>query len=210
MWNIINSRTCFHRTTHSIESQKMSPISVSFYDRGMEAAGYLLQKGGGSMKYIRLVKLLYFSDRLSVGEYEYPITYDNFSALPMGPVVSTTLNLITNHNKPDYKKIDSTHWDTVFETRGDFIGIKEKYPKLRKLSPVDVEILDQIHDENKYLTNWQVVVKSETLPEWHDPDGSSFPITIKNLLIAMGHNEEDAERIQSQIMESSKLDSIFR
>jgi uncharacterized phage-associated protein len=159
---------------------------------------------GGSMNYMKLVKMLYFADRKSIEEYEYPITFDNFSDMPHGPVVSTTLDLIKNNCE------SAEIWNTYFEKNRYLIRLKDSYPKLKKLSPADVEILEQVYVENEKLTPFQIAEKSEKLPEWKDPDGSSFPISLMDLLIAMGNDESEAKRIQLQIMQSSELDFIFR
>ena len=139
---------------------------------------------------------------MSIEENEVPITYDNFSAMPMGMVVSTTLDLVKNN-----KTIPQ--WNNSFETKNFVVSVKGEYPRLKKLCIEDVEILERIYSKYGSFDQFQLAEITERVPEWKDPNGSSFPVEIKELLISMGKSEEDSERIESQILENSKLDFFF-
>jgi len=155
------------------------------------------------MNYMKLVKLLYFAERKALELYEHPITYDDYSSLPKGPVLSSTLNLA----KGRYPHSD--YWDQYIELSGRAVRIKGEYPKLKKLSPADVKLLNQIFDELGQYNQFQLADMSEKLPEWKDPKGSSFPIELDELLQKLNYDMEDRKRIVFEIEDKSILDSAF-
>jgi hypothetical protein len=147
--------------------------------------------------------LLYLADRKALEEYEHPITYDTYASLPRGPVVSSTLNLARGlYPHSDY-------WDQYIELAGNAVKIRGEYPKLKKLSPADVKILESIYSEFGNKDQFQLATITERLPEWKDPNGSSLPIELDELLNKLKYDTKDIERIASEIQEKSILDSIF-
>ena len=101
------------------------PYSPTFEQRATEASSILLQKSGGRMSYMKLVKLLYIADRKALEEWEHPITYDTFASLPRGPVVSSTLNLA----KGLYP--DKDYWNQYIEQINKDVKIRTEYPKIK-------------------------------------------------------------------------------
>ena len=62
--------------------------------RVAQMAAYLLQKRGGRMAYIKLLKLLYLTDREAMMKWGESISGDCFVSMPHGPVLSQTYDLI--------------------------------------------------------------------------------------------------------------------
>ena len=59
-----------------------------------QIAGYILFKEAGqTMQILKLMKLLYFVDRLSLERYGEPTSFDNIVAMPHGMVLSQTYDL---------------------------------------------------------------------------------------------------------------------
>lgn len=179
------------------------PYNPFFQQRVTEAASILLSKSSGRMSYMKLIKLLYLADRKAYETWEHPITYDTYASLPKGPVGSSTLNLI----KGIYP--DRSYWDQFIETIGKEVRIKGEFPKIKKLSPADEKLLDQIYSEYGNYTQFELAEITEKLPEWNNPGKSSSPIELFDLLKKLKYNSEDIERITTEIHEKSTLDSIF-
>lgn len=53
--------------------------------KATQAAAYLLRRGGGRMRYMKLIKLLYLADRTALIETGSPITGDRFVAMKLVP-----------------------------------------------------------------------------------------------------------------------------
>lgn len=65
-----------------------------------QAAAYLIKKRGqGYMNYMKLIRLLYLADRMSLVQSGRPITFDKFSVRPHGMVLSGMLDLINGEEK---------------------------------------------------------------------------------------------------------------
>jgi uncharacterized phage-associated protein len=59
-----------------------------------QIAAFFLPKEGGEMFLLKLMKLLYLSERESFARFECSISGDKFYSLPHGPVLSRTKELI--------------------------------------------------------------------------------------------------------------------
>jgi uncharacterized phage-associated protein len=179
------------------------PYNPTYEQRVTEAASVLLKRSNGRMDYMKLVKLLYLAERKSFETKDRPLTYDNLSSLPKGPVLSSTLDLIKNKYGPN------NVWQKFYETIGYTIKIKGEYPKFRKLSQADVRIIEEIFTEYGHLDQYQLAEITENLPEWKNPGNSSLPIELSDLLHAMNFSEEAIESIIFSIYDKSSLDTLF-
>ena len=57
------------------------------------AVALLLMEHSRRMDRVRLMKLLYLADRLSLERHDVPVCGDAYYSLPHGPVLTTALNL---------------------------------------------------------------------------------------------------------------------
>ena len=160
--------------------------------RAAQAAARLLDKHGGTMPYIKLIKLLYLADRESLIETGAPITGDRFFSLRHGPVLSRVLDLIKN----DCPAEDSVWHGYVARKRLDarLVGTTES----KRLSDVDRGILDGVFDAYGCLKEWDVVARTHALPEWRDPGESAIPIEPEAILRYNDFTEEEIARVVEQ------------
>ena len=63
-------------------------------EQATEAMVFLLGKSGGSMNYMKAIKMLYLADRDSLSMGHNSITTDSYKSLPRGPVTSNILDCI--------------------------------------------------------------------------------------------------------------------
>ena len=64
--------------------------------KATEAACLFLQKGSGRMNIMKLVKLIYLLDRLSLEKRGIPVVAGTYFSLPNGPITSEFLDLINS------------------------------------------------------------------------------------------------------------------
>ena len=170
-------------------------------------AAYLIQKSGGKMYHLKLIKIMYLSDRESMKRYGSPITNDRMVSMDYGPVLSTTLNFINGHI-PSYEG----GWEAWINDRSNhMVSLKiETFNRndLTELSDSDIEILD-VWSEFGEMNQWELVDYTHKLDEWKDPEGSSFPINHKDVFLALGKSEDEAEHLKDEIYSQRKLDKIF-
>jgi uncharacterized phage-associated protein len=81
-------------------------------DRATQAAARLLHLRGGSMSYLKLMKLMYISDRKALVELGRPITFDRFVSMKHGPVLSRTLDVMK-------RKVPAEYWSRYISPPDD-------------------------------------------------------------------------------------------
>lgn len=173
-------------------------------DRTTQAAARLLQLHGGSMNHMKLVKLLYLADREALIRWGRPITFDWYVSMPHGPVLSRTLDLINAQVDPD----EPSYWHRFISEREQHeVSLRGSAPH-DQLAPAEEIILREIFKQYGHLNQWQLEDVSHKLPEWQDPEGSSVPIDLRDILRAEGMTEEDITAIEDTLKaeaEASRL-----
>ena len=110
-------------------------------EKATQVAGAFTKLEGGTINVMKLVKLVYLLDRLSIDKYGIPIVGGPYYLLPHGPVVSCLLDLI---NKGDALGIRSS-WSRYLSKRTDYsINLKRESPS-SMLSEVEKQLLQQIY-----------------------------------------------------------------
>lgn len=182
--------------------------------RTAEAAAFLLYRGGGSLPLIKLVKLLYLAERLSLQRYGEPITGDKLVSMPHGPVLSMTYD----HIKGGLPSVEGG-WDSWIADRADNIlalrdesRIRSPEQDLLRLSDSDLEILGEIWTQFGHWDRWALVeyTHSDACPEWEDPDGSSKPIHYDVLFTKLGYSPEQSSALVDRLSEQRQLNAAVR
>ena len=109
------------------------------------------------MLYIKLMKMLYFTEKEVWLCYGYSITCDEIFSMPHGPVLSHTYNMITNGSN------DSVCNDWISGEDDYCAALKPKgitannyEDKFNLLSKAEVLLVDEIYNKYKLLTKRQI------------------------------------------------------
>lgn len=154
--------------------------------KATQAAVFFLQLRGGQMHYIKLIKLLYLADREALLRWGVPITTDRYVSMDNGPVLSRVLNLITEDR---IKPVWSEH---ISAPLGDYEVQLLKAAPTDFLSRAEEKVMSEIYEEYGFRNRWDLIDNvMHKLPEWRDPNGSSIPIQIRDILKAGGESEEE-------------------
>lgn len=164
-------------------------------DRTTQAAARLLQLHGGRMNHMKLVKLLYLADREALLRWGRPITFDWYVSMPHGPVLSRTLDLINAQPDPDHP----SYWHRYISEREGYEVALCDAPSIDQLSPAEEALLQEVFERYGRLGQWQLRDLSHGLPEWRDPEGSSVPIDLRDILRAGGLTDEDIAAIEDAL-----------
>ncbi len=153
--------------------------------KATQAAGFFLALRDAPMSYMKLIKLLYLTDRQALVEWGIPVTTDRYVSMDNGPVVSNIYSLVVeDRHKPIWDK---------------YISAPLGQHEVKLLKPTDTDLLSRaeerlmgsIFDQFGHMDRWKIVDYVHTLPEWQDPHGSSTPIEIRDILRAAGRDEAD-------------------
>ena len=162
--------------------------------RTTQAAARLLHRGGGRMSVLKLVKLLYLTDRTALLKWGRPLTFDTYFSLPQGPILSATLDRINEPVAPE----GPSYWHTVISERsGNHVRLLgSDTPPNTDLSPADEELIDRIWAEFGAMSGWDLRDYSHGLPEWQDPEGSRRPIHLQDILMSEGFSRAAALEVE--------------
>ncbi|HBE9090501.1 putative phage-associated protein [Serratia fonticola] len=169
-----------------------------------QMAGYLLLKRGGRMAYIKLMKLLYLSDREYMLTYGDSMTGDRAVSMDNGPVLSKTYDLLKSGSPEE----ESPWGEWIAGERNFEVSIKKQVRGLNdedafdELSKADIRILDKVFAEFGKYKRFDLCEHTHKMcPEWQDPHGSSVPINPKAIFMAGGKTEEEAEMLIERMRE---------
>lgn len=180
-----------------------------FNDRKVaQMAAFLLGKGGTRMAHLKLMKLLYLADREAMSQYGAPISGDRIVAMPHGPVLSMTLNLMDGdvESSPD-------GWDSLISDKENHeLSLKRPVTcdDLDELSQADIGVLETVWRQFGHMDKWTIRdYTHDHCPEWTDPNGSSLPISYESVFRALGRSKDVAAELSAHIEAERSLDKIF-
>ncbi|QBR52714.1 Panacea domain-containing protein [Erwinia sp. QL-Z3] len=178
-------------------------------ERVAQMAAYLLSRDGGRMAYLKLIKLLYLSDRKSLDEYGESISGDRFVAMKHGPVLSQTYDLLKNGGDKD-----GAGWNYWVAGKANYevaLNVAILNPEgLDELSDADIEVMDRIYDEFGSMGKYQIRdFTHEHCAEWQDPGNTSVAIPFSSTFSALGRTREVAEKLSGKIIDSEQLDCVL-
>lgn len=172
-----------------------------------QIAAYLLAKAGGTESYLKLMKLLYLADRESIRETGDSLSHDQFVSMPQGPVLSQTLDLITNN-------VRSTVWSDLIGPAPDYsvrLVRQLSVDDTDELSAFDKQVLDGIHAQFGHMNRWEIRdwTHEGNCPEWQDPHGSSLAIKPEALFSAIEHDSDTADSKAKDYRERREIERLM-
>lgn len=165
--------------------------------KATDAAAFLLYLNGGSMNYMKLIKILYFADREALIKWGRPITFDNYFSMERGPVLSQVFDLI-NYNLAD----QNNYWYELISEPKHYELNLLKESSLLSLSDAEIDLLTELFDKYKKVSEWDMVkITHDTLPEWQDSGKSAIPIDIRDILNTTDKTEIEKQAIIDELEE---------
>lgn len=163
-------------------------------ERVTQAAAHLIQRGGGRMQFLKVLKLLYWADRESLRETGLPLTGDTPVAMKLGPVLSEVYNYVKSDEMTDH-----TFWDQYLKRDG-YDLVLESDPGTSKLSRFDLRLLDAAVERHAERDGFEMSELSHEFPEWEEANcrrsldgrGAEF-IDIQSMMRAVGCSSEQIE-----------------
>gem|GEM_PF-236814 len=170
--------------------------------KATQAAAYLLKLGGGTMNYMKLIKLLYLADRKALLIWRRPITTDQCVSMKCGPVLSQIYDFI--------KKDGNTVWEKAISRLGQYDVSLKHDPGDDALSEADTTVLDEIFWEYGEICSSRLVDVTHELPEWKDPGRGATPIRYSDILKAEGADKSEVEMFEEELINSRNAPDVLR
>lgn len=165
---------------------------------------YLLNKGEDSELFlIHTLKMLYIAERRALQRWGRSITWDRFASMDNGPILSRTYNLMSGSDP------ESELWDRHISDRSDHkIRVAEPL-KPQKLSMAELELLDEVFTEFGNVDRFELCELTHEFPEWTDPQGSSQPINIEEILKAGDWTDEEIQALEDEYQNIGTAHSLL-
>ena len=175
--------------------------------KAIQAAGLLLRvHERQQMEYIRLLKLLYITDRETIRDTGQPIIGAKVVALKKGPLHGRVYDLVKGQDE------ESGEWNRFFRTVGVEIELLTD-PGIEALCRYEVRKLNEIHDRYQDVDTWDLVEETHEFTEWkkHYPnpdEDTSRPIPFEDILAAVGR-ADDLGAIRAELNETLRMERLF-
>ena len=172
--------------------------------KAAQIAAFFCEKEGGSISVLKLIKLIYLSDRESMKQCGFPITNDQLVSMPHGPVNSMTLNFVDGNS-------ESAAWsDLISDKANHMVGLSRVRLEgdIDELSEFDIDVLNAVWAQFGKMNRWEIRDWThDNCPEWEDPKGSCNPIPHERILKYLG--VDGADELASEISEDRYADHVF-
>lgn len=186
------------------------PYRIPMYNerKAAQIAAFMLAKEGGRMPHLKLMKLLYLAEREALNLFGMPMIGDRIVAMPHGPVLSMTLNLMDG----DVESVEGG-WESWISDKEnhELSVIGEVTPgSLDELSAADIDVLESTWLRFGHMTKWQIRdYTHKHCTEWADPHGSSVPISYEEVFEALGRTCGQAMEMAAHIESERTIDRLF-
>jgi Protein of unknown function (DUF4065) len=179
------------------------PSTLQFNEkRSTQAAARILRQAGGRLPYMMLIKFMYLADREALLRWGTPITGDTYRSMRYGPVLSQTLNLITEE-MPD-SEVAASFWRQHIQQQGyDVLLVKDPQPD--ELSAADEKVVDEVFAE--FYAKYKELHSDRfmfceylhsILPEYKTAErGQAFPLDHHDILVAGRKSAEEIKEVES-------------
>lgn len=174
--------------------------------KAAQMAAFFLDRAGGSMPHMKLIKLMYLADRRHYGEHGCPISNDVVVAMRNGPVLSRTLDLINGYVP------SSENWDELISARENHrVALRRDVTERDSgdLSKSEEEAMGAVFAKFGDIDQWKLVEHTHAFPEWTDPGDSVLPISPRDILSAVGKGADEIEACLGFMEEDRELAAAF-
>ena len=175
--------------------------------RATEAACAFLQRSGGSLHIMKLMKLMYLLDRLSIDRRNCPVIGGDYLSMRNGPVISELLDLI---NGGRLNGEQEGLWAACISDRADHEVRLEQVPPREFISDAELKLIDEIWAEHGPRHQWELVDWCHRhCGEWTPLARGCAPIAVERMGQALGKSPDDVQRLAREAAELNMLDEIF-
>ena len=157
------------------------------------------------MSDLKLIKLLYLADREALLRWGRPITTDRYFSMDRGPVLSRVMDLVTDGEDPGAPCI----WASHISGPANFEVQLRSDAGRDELSDAELALLDEVFRDHGGKSRWELVDLTHKLPEWKDPQGSTVPITYRDILKAGGKTELEIASIEDELEGVAFAETVF-
>jgi uncharacterized phage-associated protein len=173
--------------------------------KATEVACRFIEKEGQTINIMKLVKLVYLLDRLSIQRRGIPVVGGDYFSMRNGPVTSELLDLI---NAGALWGVATGDWARLISDRQNHeVSLIEK-PSYQHLAEAELTLLDEIYREHGAKDQWQLRDWChEHCAEWMPLEFGHARIRVERLAEAVGRTEDQIRQLAEGAAELNLLDT---
>jgi uncharacterized phage-associated protein len=175
-----------------------------------KTTGYLLLKyKNRRLNYTKLIKELYLADKAFLAEANQTITGDSYVCMKNGPVLSQLYDFVKGRAPKDIQ----SYWNSRFSIDGfELIANFDQFPagKLSRAEKAVIDNIDGKFHQAGYGDMIDYVHQHNVCPEWSDPEGSSTPIKLEDMLRSVGKTPEEIALILAENETFEEEEKVFK
>lgn len=175
--------------------------------KATQVAASLLRLRGAPMSYMKLIKLMYLVDREALLRWGRPVSTDTYVSMNRGPVLSKTYDLITDGAQPGS---ESAWSESISVPQNYEVSLLKDVPT-DELSKAERLLIEEIFAHFGRMSRWELVEwMHANLPEWTNPEGTSIPIEIADILRAGKKSEVEIAAIEDELRHLAVIGLVIR
>lgn len=180
------------------------------------AAFFLSKEKNKAMAHLKLIKLLYLSDREMIKQYGYPMSWDTPISLEYGPALSQSLDLMRG------KIVSAPNgWDCwIAKGKAKQVVLKDNgcanksnfIESLDHFSVAMLQVLEEIWKKFGSMTTTEIsdwTHDPQYCQEWSNPGKGVKPIQFEAIAEAVGFDKKTAKEIADSIKETQAIHRTF-
>lgn len=172
--------------------------------KATQIAARFLVLAGRRLPYMSLLKFMYLTDREALRRWSVSVTNDRYVSMRLGPVLSGVYDLLVVPSETP------TYWHRHISSPENYEVALIADPGDDQLSDAEENLIDEVFASYGNQSQWQLSDLTHDFPEWQDPDGSSIPIDVKDILRAVGTNDAEAEAIAKELKGFNKMRALSK
>jgi uncharacterized phage-associated protein len=174
--------------------------------KATQVAALFIQREGGEVNVMKLVKLLYLLDRLSLVRRGLPVLGGDYFSMKNGPVTSEVLDLINAGQLEGF----TTDWAEFISDCAEHKLALRAAPDTERLSESELQLIGEVFTEHGRKTTFELVEWCHRhCPEWRPVTRGRHEIRVEDILEAGGRSQDYIERVVAEATESERLDALL-
>jgi len=175
--------------------------------KAIEVACQFLQREGGLINVMKLVRLVYLLDRRSLEKRGIPVVGGSYFSLRNGPITSEMLDLI---NSGSLWGENECHWDKFISERQNHEVAMAADPSRDHLSDSEIDLIDEIYRDHGKKNQWQLRDWChEHCDEWTPLEQGRDRIALDSIARALGKSDEQIARLSEGAQELRFISAAF-
>lgn len=175
--------------------------------KATQVAALLLRLRGEPMSYMKLIKLMYLVDREALLRWGRSVSTDTYVSMNRGPVLSRTYDLISDGVQPGGQSV----WaESISAPQNYEVSLLKDVPT-DELSRVERDLIGEVFAHYGRMGRWEIVEwMHANLPEWTNPEGTSVPIEVRDILRAGKKSEVEIAAIEDELRHLAFVSFVIR